>query len=499
MRVKSVVFGSVMVAYAALLAQTAHADSVSDLKTQLNAVEAQLRLIESQSQNLSPAAIKQLNQVKTELDQLRQKVAEAEAQAASKATPSAEKQAYAAAVAKEPVPATGGIPIWRTPKGSFFIGGTFDAGVQLDSGTHTKTVLALNTGLMRSSRLTLEGYYELPWGLRAAGIIQGGVNLSTGQGNSDPANVSGNGFTFGRYDMVGLELPRAPWGRRYGEIGLGRQYNPLWTIMAPGDPFAGNYLGGIGVLAPAVVRTNRVSNSIQYTYNYGWEGSLNSAPKHGVGFSAMYAPGQGAGGPVSTDSGRQFGASISYGAQDWWLGAGYHQTDGHNSTDTSPDPLFTPTTSNGPELIYQAIDGFYDFSRLFPRLPTQLFAGVSSQDNGLHKPRTSGGIDTWSWWTGLTLRPFRPQNVVHVLYGSAYDQTPTKGQWSTLQLSYEYDFTSRFAWYLEDALVFNNSNAAQTVTFAHNVLSNGELTANGVTPAFGATGNVSASGFRFNF
>lgn len=489
MQRKLIALGSIIGLHALLLPQIARANSIDELKVQLTAIESQVKLLEMRAQkHPSPAGTAELNEIKKELSQFQAQLAKAEAQTKAQA----EKEAgYAAAVAHEPKTREASIPILRTPSGSFFIHGRLDAGIRTDFGP--RTAYSIGSGLKKSSRLRFEGYRNIGQGFRVTGAIDGGLNLATGSGASNPPGT-GSGFTFGRFAAIGIG------SHRTGYLHFGRMYSPLWVTAVWGDPFLGHYTGGLVTVAPTLARTNRVSKAVIYTYGYNWQGTIVATPAKGLNFGAMYSPGSG--GSVATGpAGRELGATISYLAPKWWLGAGYTRINGSDSTRTSPLVFFTPANGTGPVLNMAAVDGYYNLP--LPReiagvKSVQLFAGFNFADNGLGLPVTSGGVDTRSWYVGWTIWSHR-KHVLHFMYGQSYDLTPTKGYYSSVQLGYSYHFTKHTSWYIGSGVVLNNAHSAATLLGAQNTLSNGLLTRDGKTPADGATGATVDSGFLWEF
>ncbi len=493
--------------YLILLPDVARADSVSDMKEQMALIERQIKALQKTAKNSSPARQDALAQVTAEVAHLKKQLAKIDtaptgattaAPLALNPAPQAEAPSAVAAVEPAPIkPLVGGILLYSGHGGAFFVAGTLDAGVRVDSGAG-HTITSVQSGLMRASRLTLEGYQDVGFGLRAVGVIEGGLNLATGTGASNPT-AAGSAFDFGREAFVGLG------NDTYGYIDFGRQYSPIWAVSAgpEADPFAGNYLGGIIALDPTLAVNSRVSNAITYNYRYSWEGMLDASPGIGFGFAAMYAPGGGTG--TATDpghAGQQFGASASYGTTRWWVGAGYHQIDGWNSNIAPYTNTYLPATTNKTVLVEATLAASYvtPLGRVYVQLNSQKDGRKRAQD---------GGVDQEDWFVGFVAPTF-PQQNLRFSYGQLYNHTSTRAEYSVVQASYEYDLVRvpGTALYLEGLLIANNKNSAQGVLGATNVISSAvgpttflpdQLTANGSTPLYGATATSLVAGIRFIF
>jgi predicted porin len=501
-------------------AQSAKADSISDLKMELNIIQSQIKDMQAQSTHFTPAKKDELAQIKHEVAELKTQIdQQAKVEAAPKpmTPPSYEQQlatnlqpqtnnqgisfnggtsALGPTVQK---PIVGGIPLITTPGGAFFIAGTLDGGIRDDIGAG-HSVVQVQSGLMRATRLTLEGYQSVGFGLRVVGVLEGGFNLARGIGASNPSAAgTSNDFDFGRQSFVGIGSDKT------GYIDFGRQYSPIWAVSAAptADPFAGNYLGGIVAFDPTLAVNSRVSNSITYNYRYTWEGMLDPSPSRGFGFAAMFAPGGQTGTKTDpSNAGQQFGASASYGTPHLWIGAGYHQIDGYNS-DTAPysNNFFPPSSAVKTALREETVAASY----LTPI--ARLFVQYNAQSDG-RKNASNFGVEQDDWFIGFVAPTFAHQNL-RFTYGQFYDNTTQKAEYSMYQASYEYDLVRvpGTAIYLEGLVVDNNKHSSQGVLGAGNVITTAgpgvvlpnQLTANGTTRDFGATSTSLAMGIRFIF
>ncbi len=513
-------FTTSVIALSSLLsAHAAKADSMSDLQVELKIIQSQIKDMQAQSRSFTPAKRDELAQIKTEVAQLK---AQMDEQAKAEATPvpvpappTYEKQlastlqpqtnnqgisfngGTSALGPNVQKPVVGGIPLITTPGGAFFIAGTIDGGIRDDLGAG-HSVVQVQSGLMRATRLTLEGYQAVGYGLRVVGVLEGGFNIARGIGASNPT-AAGNGFDFGRESFVGIGSDKT------GYIDFGRQYSPIWAVSAAptADPFAGNYLGGMVAFDPTLAVNSRVSNAITYNYRYTWEGMLDPSPSRGFGFAALYAPGGQTGTKTDpSNAGQQFGVSTSYGTPHWWIGAGYHQIDGFNG-DTAPysNNFFPPSPAVKTALREETLAASY----LTPY--ARLFAQYNAQSDG-RKVATNYGVEQNDWLVGFVAPTFPHQNL-RFTYGQFYDHTTQKAEYAMYQASYEYDLVRvpGTALYVEGLVVDNNKNSSQGVIGAGNVITTAgpgavlpdQLTANGTTRDFGATSTSLAMGIRFIF
>ncbi len=513
-------------------ARPAQADSMSDLRLEMKIIQSQIKDMQAHEKSLSPAKRDELAQVKEEVAELKKQMDQQAATAATPAarpagTPPTYEQQLANSLApaahdqgvsfnggtsplgpKVQKPIVGGIPLITTPGGAFFIAGTIDAGIRDDIGAG-HSVVQVQSGLMRASRLTLEGYQAVGWDMRVVGVIEGGLNVATGTGASNPSAAgSSNDFDFGRESFVGIGSDRT------GYIDFGRQYSPIWAVSAAptADPFAGNYLGGIVAFDPTLAVNSRVSNAITYNYRYTWEGMLDPSPSRGFGFAALYAPGGGNGTTVAgvkqpVNAGQSFGASASYGTPKLWIGAGYDQIDGYNNNVAPYNQNYIPPMAVLPAFFQKTrlVEETVAASYLTP--VARLFVQYNSQDDG-RKNAKENGVDQNDWFVGFVAPTFAHQNL-RFTYGQFYDHTSQRAEYGMYQASYEYDLVRipGTAIYLEGLVVDNNKHSAQGVLGAGDVLTTPgpgqilptQLTANGSTPDYGATSTSIAMGIRYIF
>ncbi len=126
------------------------------------------------------------------------------------------------------------------------------------------------------SRFGIKGSEDLGGGLRAVFTLENGFNINNGTAFAD------TGAMFYRQSWVGLAH------EKYGTVSLGRQYQPTFWVLYPGDPFLANEVISLLAAAGNVVDRNTVglqssggrsSNSVVY----------RSPSLKGLQLLAMYA------------------------------------------------------------------------------------------------------------------------------------------------------------------------------------------------------------------
>lgn len=199
--------------------------------------------------------------------------------------------------------------------GSVTIYGAVDASLSYvnkisTGGKETGSQMALDSGLMKGSRLGIKGSEDLGGGLKAVFTIENGFNVDTGEAGQ-------KGTLWGRQATVGLS-------GNFGTILAGRQKDVLddvGSITSPGD------FGGVvsRVHSLNLDRTNgeRVNNSIRY----------NTPNLNGFTGSVIYGFGEQAG---NTGAGQSFGLGGTYANGPLNIGLGYFQSKmGGSSSDVN--------------------------------------------------------------------------------------------------------------------------------------------------------------------
>jgi len=499
---------------------------VSDLQIQMKIIESQIKTLQAHSSSMSASSLAQLREVEQEVAQMKVQLDEVSAQTPVPAAPaSAAPVSTTAAAGTYPYPGlpaaahgtgvafnagtgptgpkvikplVGGILLYAGNGSAFFIDGTLDGGIRDDFGAGHST-LAVQSGAARASRLALEGYQNIGFGLRAVGVLEAGLAINTGLGSSNPS-AAGSGFDFGRESYAGIG------NDQIGYIDFGRQYSPIWaTVASPtADPFGGNFLGGIVALNPTLAVDSRVSNSIIYNYNYTWEGMIDPAPSHGLGFAAMYAPGQN---HSSTDTnpvnnGQQWGAMVSYGTKRLFVDAGYNQIDGYNSTDVP----YTASYIAAYPLDKTALKEFSAAASYLTPI-ARLFAQIGVEYDGRNKADVDA-IDQDYWFVGFAAPTFKHQ-LLRFTYGTlynhdaAYKGATKQGQYSVAQASYEYDLVQvpGTALYVDGLVINNNRYSAQGILGAADIGSGYPtvLTKDDGATEYGGTAETLAMGVRYIF
>lgn len=218
--------------------------------------------------------------------------------------------------------------------------GVADAGVTFVDGASTWT--GITSGNQLTSRVGFRGTEDLGGGLKANFVIEAGLNLDNGDGNSGySASGDGSSFAFKRRSTVGLE-------GGFGEVRLGRELTAAYTAVSRYDVFGSVGLGssalwgngGNGDAAGVVnngARTTdqRVSNAVTYVspniagfklgvnYGFGEVAGQNSQRRY-MGLGATYDNG-----PLSLGlSGEQLSRNDSLTAAGditaWSLGGSYN-------------------------------------------------------------------------------------------------------------------------------------------------------------------------------
>lgn len=168
-------------------------------------------------------------------------------------------------------------------------------------------LIAIDSGVLQSSRFGFRGTEDLGGGLSAIFVLESGFNLDTGAGSS---------ALFNRQSFVGLS------SKSMGALSLGRQYGPIYDqlIGLSSAPAFGVQAGAIdGITLPTsassaarfenTIGSTRFDNSVKYS----------SPTLSGVKASMMVGLGEVAG---STSSGQTLSAGVGYnqGAVNFGLG-----------------------------------------------------------------------------------------------------------------------------------------------------------------------------------
>ena len=168
----------------------------------------------------------------------------------------------------------------------------------------------LSSGANKTSRLGFRGVEDLGGGLKANFVLEGGINLDTGDGKSGGATDSG--FQFKRQSTVGL-------AGNFGEVRLGRELTAAFNATARYDVF-----GSVGIArsqlwddgkslafstAPATL--GEPVDPYHYTTNQRVSNAITYVSPNFSGFkvAANYGFGEVAG---KNSDGRYFGGGLTY-------------------------------------------------------------------------------------------------------------------------------------------------------------------------------------------
>lgn len=185
--------------------------------------------------------------------------------------------------------------------------GILDASVAYAKGAQSKT--ALRSGDLLAQRLGFRGTEDLGSGLKAKFMLEAGVSVDNGAGSASNTNNQASGgtasgpLTFNRQSWVGIE---GSWG----ELRLGRTFNPTYRQYIAFDPFGG---GGLGA--------SQAAQSSLATYKYNpWAVGLRhsnaveySLPAKGaLTGQFMYAMGENASGAANDSDGNYLAGRLAY-------------------------------------------------------------------------------------------------------------------------------------------------------------------------------------------
>lgn len=183
--------------------------------------------------------------------------------------------------------------------------GILDASVAYAKAAQSKS--ALRSGDLSAPRLGFKGTEDLGSGLKANFVLEAGLAHDTGTGSASNTNNQASGaipagsLTFNRQSWVGVE---SAWG----ELRLGRNFNPTYRQYIAYDPFMG---GGIGV--------SQAAQSSLATYGYSPAGLRHSnaveywlPAKGALTGQFMYAMGENASGAANSSDGNYLAGRLAY-------------------------------------------------------------------------------------------------------------------------------------------------------------------------------------------
>ena len=181
--------------------------------------------------------------------------------------------------------------------------GVADAGVTYLNGADNWS--GVTSGNNLTSRLGFRGVEDLGGGLKANFVLEGGINLDSGDGKSGGA--TGTGFEFKRRSTVGLS-------GGFGEVRMGREFTAAYNATARYDVFGmvgigqsrlwadgaiADPINNVNANAGAVTTNQRISNALTYVspdfsgfkvgVNYGFGETTNGNSDSGyLGAGLMY-------------------------------------------------------------------------------------------------------------------------------------------------------------------------------------------------------------------
>ena len=182
----------------------------------------------------------------------------------------------------------------------------------ITSGKETGGLMAVDSGLIKGSRLGVKGAEDLGGGLKAVFTIENGFGVDNGE-------TAQKSVMWGRQSTIGLS-------GNFGAVLVGRQADVLADI---GNIGSGGDFGGVTTRVHSLgldrTGTERVNNSIRY----------NSPDFNGFTGSLIYGFGEEAG---RTGSGQSFGLGGMYANGPLNVGLGYFQSkmgDSKNASDVN--------------------------------------------------------------------------------------------------------------------------------------------------------------------
>jgi predicted porin len=286
--------------------------------------------------------------------------------------------------------------------------GIADAGIsRADNGVLKNTTL--DSGIQSGSRLGFRGTEDLGGGMSAVFTLENGFAMDSG-------TLGQGGRLFGRQAFVGLNSG-------VGSLKLGRQYNPIRTVVDAIDPF------NLGLAGNASFVFNVYGDRTDNTINY-------STPNLG-GFSGQlaYSLGEVAG---SNSRGRSIGASAGYTGGPLTVSLAYHDQN-----------LVTATSADNGKARTTLLGGTYDFGIAKAHLAHAWNEGSNAAG--------ADTVDSRDLLVGVTL-PFGP----HTFLGSYIrrsDKLVGTRDANLYAIGYTYAFSKRTNFYTSYGRVSNDPAA----------------------------------------
>jgi predicted porin len=302
--------------------------------------------------------------------------------------------------------------------------GIVDATLAHGSGSVSNKTQLTNSGY-NSSRLGFRGTEDLGGGMSASFWLEAGLNNDNGSGantntnNQSTGSTGGGGLTFNRRSTVSL-------AGGWGELRLGRDYNPAFWNLTVFDPFGTNGVGTTQTLNSIITgSTNvRASNTIGYFLPPNLGGFYGQAQVY-LGENNSNA--------ANDDDGQGYGLRVGFASGPFNVALAYSRTE-----------------YLAGDVRQSNIGGQWDFGM------AKLMGHYSSD--------RSGGLDGKGWLIG-TLVPVGAGEI-----RAAYSQyeTDAAGDPRTrkLAIGYVHNLSKRTALYATYARVRNNGGAAQALNGA---------------------------------
>lgn len=404
-----------------LAAGPAAADVTSDLKAELAAQRARLEMLEKK------------------LEQATLEAAEAKATAKDAATK----------VASAPNPiSSGGLSM---PKG-FAVYGIIDGG--LENGNYGQGVKnRVQSGLGSASRLGFKGERTFANSdLTAYFQLEAGVSIDNGQNTGHSSNISNPGqgtasssapnttgvAIFSRNTFAGLK-------GKFGDIRVGRDYAPIYSITSATDPFS---IGGATAFRLwSSAAASRFDNAVFYTTPSFGGVQASVAYSAGMENNSQANVGLASGSTTSTGpegEGKGWSGSVSYKKGPLFVAGGYLN---YLKTGAVTAPATEDTRRTSKNLAAS-----YDFNSF------KLF-GHYLLGNDFQAGKTAKTLDRAVWWMGVSV-PFKEAHTFRAVYGHLDDKLATNQDSTHIGLGYEYALDKETDLYAYYARV-SNKNGGQ--------------------------------------
>jgi predicted porin len=302
----------------------------------------------------------------------------------------------------------------------------------------------LDSNDLAASRIALKGTELLGGGLKAGFWIESGFNAQNGSGQNTNTNnqstgaIGGGGITWNRRSHVSI-------GGDWGEIRLGRDFDPQYLNIADFDPFDLSGSGASQVLNSSITGPTlvRASNSISYLYGHGFNAAaVGYGPQgftgSGFQFHAMYYVGNNASNSTTPNDGTGYGVRGVYSTGKFTVAGAVGRTR-YAAGDVRQD-----NAGAGYDFGWAHVMAEYEWDR-------------------------KGAVSARGWLVGARV-PVRVGSIrlAYSRYGTDAAGNPTAKKWA---LGYLYPMSKRTTLYTAVAHVTNDGPSAQAL--------NGAITAAG--------------------